>query len=285
MHTTLFSIVTPSYNRIDQLRKCVGSVSGQTNILREHIVQDNNSNDGTDLFLSSIKKNRDICYNFSYQRDADFGMYDAINKGWGRSNGDILSWLNCDEQYLPNTLNLIATLFANNPSVDVIYGNALIVNEEGDLISARRELPLERSFINNVFLNVFSCATFFRRCLWDNGILKLDESFRYAADLDLMNRLMNQKVKMMHVDHFFSLFTSDGNNLSTHPKMKFETREIRDKYSRSTLNLYPFLRTRRYIRRYIAGHYKKQHVNYQYAINEVPIYKAMNGYSGGSFRF
>ena len=40
--------------------------------------------------------------------EKDGGMYDAVNRGYRRAQGDILAYLNCDEQYLPGALKTVA---------------------------------------------------------------------------------------------------------------------------------------------------------------------------------
>jgi hypothetical protein len=87
-----FSIVTPSYRSSSWLRLCIASVSDQ-HVDLEHIVQDAGSDDGTLDWLLTDKRVRPFV-------EKDRGMYDALNRGFDRSNGDVLAWLNCDEQYL-----------------------------------------------------------------------------------------------------------------------------------------------------------------------------------------
>lgn len=91
---TRFSVVTPTRNSLTKLKCCVGSVRGQTGVEVEHLVHDACSTDGTVGWLSGQNDLDSVSEN-------DSGMYDAINRGWSRASGDIVSWLNSDEQYLP----------------------------------------------------------------------------------------------------------------------------------------------------------------------------------------
>ena len=129
-----FSVVTPTRNALDKLKRCVGSVRGQTGVEIEHIVQDACSTDGTPEWLAGQA-------DLLARSEQDAGMYDAINRGWGRATGDILSWLNSDEQYLPGTLEKVAGVFARNPEIDLIYGDALVVDAAGDLRAMRVRRP------------------------------------------------------------------------------------------------------------------------------------------------
>src|SRR5262245_14646350 len=76
------SIVTPSYRSSVWLKFCISSVADQ-NAEVEHIVQDAGSDDGTLDWLSKDSRIRTFV-------EKDRGMYDAINRGFEKSSGDIL---------------------------------------------------------------------------------------------------------------------------------------------------------------------------------------------------
>lgn len=266
-----FSVITPTRNALDKLKRCIGSVRGQTGVEVEHIVQDACSTDGTPEWLAGQA-------DLLARSEQDAGMYDAINRGWGRATGDILSWLNSDEQYLPGTLEKVTQVFERNPDVDFIYGDALVIDAAGNLLAARREIRLSRTYIANSFLNAFSCTTFFRRRLFDSGVLPLDIRYRYAADMDLMLRLLECGVRYHKIDEYLSVFTMDGTNLSCHPKMLAETDDIQQRYGAFRS---PFLRkaatSGRYIERLLTGSYRKVDVSYAFAQDERPTYRTVSG--------
>src|SRR5258706_14763161 len=93
------SIVTPSYRNSNWLKLCIASVADQGGDV-EHIVQDAGSDDGTLDWLLHDKRVTPVV-------EKDQGMYDAINRGLKRSRGEILAYLNCDEQYLPGALQAV----------------------------------------------------------------------------------------------------------------------------------------------------------------------------------
>ena len=264
-----FSIVTPTRNNLDKLKRCVGSVRGQVEVDYEHIIQDAMSEDGTGDWLA-------LQADITGVSESDGGMYDAINRGWTRSSGDILSWLNSDEQYLPGTLKLVSDFFAAHPDVDFLYGDALVVGNDGAILAARREIRLSRTYIANSFLNAFSCTTFFRRRLWEEGGLRLSNGYRYAADLDLILRLLDAGKCSAKIDHYLSAFTLDGTNLSCHPRMLEETAEIQARFSGSRNSLIRrFITLGRYFERWLSGSYKIVDVEYQFAVDEKPTYKSI----------
>lgn len=274
-----FSIVTPTLNSLQQLRLCVGSVRGQVGVEREHIVQDACSSDGTAHWLASQ-------HDIDSVSEHDFGMYDAINRGWRRSEGDVLSWLNSDEQYLPGTLATVASFFQAHPNVDFVYGHALVVDEVGAILAARREIRLSRTYIANSFLNAFSCTLFFRRRLLDDGILLLDQGLRYAADMDLVLRLLADGRRYARIDSYLSAFTLDGTNLSCHQGMLDETAEVQRRHGgfKSPL-LRRIVTLGRYFERLMTGSYRRSAMSYRRCIDEVPHYELISGEAvSGSYR-
>src|SRR5437773_84848 len=104
------SIVTPSFRNSAWLRLCVASVADQQGVEVEHIVQDAGSDDGTLDWLPTDPRVRAFV-------EKDSGMYDAINRGLRRASGDILGYLNCDEQYLPGALRAVKDFFEKNPGI------------------------------------------------------------------------------------------------------------------------------------------------------------------------
>src|SRR5438309_10187938 len=103
-----FSIITPSYRSSQWLRLCISSVADQEGVELEHIVQDSCSDDGTQEWLPKDARVKAFI-------EKDGGMYDAVNRGFRRSTGDILAYLNCDEQYLPGALKAVHDCFAEEP--------------------------------------------------------------------------------------------------------------------------------------------------------------------------
>ena len=117
------SIVTPSYRRSAWLRLCIASVADQ-GVEVEHIVQDAESDDGTLDWLR-----RDPRVKVFVEKDQ--GMYDGVNRGLRRAGGDILAYLNCDEQYLPGALAAVAGFFEQHPQIDVLFGDVVMVDTRG----------------------------------------------------------------------------------------------------------------------------------------------------------
>lgn len=287
----LFSVVTPARNALHGLRRCVGSVRGQAGARVEHLIGDACSDDGSRAWLEaqmeaqdgapdcsrqpshSALSTADSRYRLRAVSEPDSGMYDAINRGWARSRGPYLSWLNADEQYLPGALERVHRYFEAHPQIDALFADYLVVDAEGRAVALRREIPLRRFYVANTFLNTQSCTLFFRRRLLERGLLTLDARYRYAADKALVLGLLDAGARFAHLPEVLALFGVDGNNLSTHPRMHEEAEAIRLAHGAFRLKPLRLLASAgRRTERLLRGAYRPSDLRYRYALDEVPNY-------------
>lgn len=205
-----FSIITPSYNQLPYLRRCIASVADQTGVEVEHLVIDGGSADGSAGFLQECAGRRN---HFSFISEPDQGMYDAINKGLDRISGDIVAWLNCDEQYLPDALNKTARFFARHSAVDFVCGDTLLVDPDGGLLSYRKNPPLRRAYILADHLYTQSASMFFRRKIFDAGF-RFDSAWKAVGDCDFIARLLQAGFRTARIPDYLAACTMTGDNLS-----------------------------------------------------------------------
>ena len=269
-----FSVATPTRNSLSKLKRCIGSVRGQTGVTLEHRVQDACSSDGTaEWLVAQAAISTRACASLHTVSEADDGMYDAINRAWSRSTGRYLSWLNSDEQYLPGTLARVQAFFEAHPQVEVLFADYLVADTQGRAVALRREVPLRRFYVANTFLNTQSCTLFYRRELWDKGLLKLDKRLRYAADKDMVLRLHSAGVHIQHLPEVLSVFGIDGTNLSAHERMEQEAEVIRKANGGfSWRPLRHLAMGARRVERLWRGAYRTVDFRYRYCLDEVPHY-------------
>jgi len=200
------TVVTPSYNMLGYLVRCRASVADQVGPTYEHIVVDGGSTDGTADWLGHQTGVRSIV-------EPDHGMYDAINKGLGIARGEIVSYLNCDEQYLPRTLAFVEWYFATHPNVDILFGDTLLIRPDGSLISVRKTYRPLWPLMLASHLYLHSSSMFLRRRVIDNGEL-FDPALRGAGDWEFVPRVLRKGYRGRHVRRFLSAFTMTGQNHS-----------------------------------------------------------------------
>lgn len=205
----MISVITPSFRQLEWLKLCAASVADQPGRV-EHLIQDGGSGDDFGRWAGS--------QSFADCRsEPDRGMYDAINRGFLRARGEILSWLNCDEQYLPDALGKVAAHFDQHPETDILFGDIVMVDEALLPISYRRAVIPLRGQIRWNFLPTFSAATFIRRRIIDDGHL-LDDSFRAIADAEWIHRLLGLGFRPAVVHQPLASFMQTGRNMGQSPE-------------------------------------------------------------------
>jgi len=211
-----FSIVTPSLDMLGYLQRCRRSVADQQGVSLEHIVMDGGSHDGTAKWLreeTSASHLPDTERQLVAHSEKDEGMYDAVNKGFRRARGRILAYLNCDEQYLPGTLEAVRETFDRNPQIDFVFGDALLIRPDGTLIACRKAYPLRWHYVLTSHLYALSCTMFFRdRVILDGQLF--DCSLRDVADAAFVVKLLRSGYRGFHLRRYLAAFTLTGSNRS-----------------------------------------------------------------------
>jgi glycosyltransferase involved in cell wall biosynthesis len=280
-----FSIITPSFNQLPYLKRCIASVADQSGIDIEHIVIDGGSADGTVEFLQEYTARQPATdnYKLTFSSEVDEGMYDALNKGFARSSGDIFAWLNCDEQYLPGTLAFVRDWFIAYSKADLLSGGALLIRPDGSLLAFRKAFPLRRHYITISHLYNLSCGMFFRRRVWERGI-HFDTSFRNLGDQDWVMRLLKDGIKAGCTDHFLSAFCFTGQNLSQSEQALSEEQRLRAQHlliqrMRCPLNLV------RWAEKVLRGAYHQKPFDYAVYSEEEPFSRERFHIQKASFRW
>jgi glycosyltransferase involved in cell wall biosynthesis len=154
-------------------------------------------------------------YTLRIFKESDAGMYDAINKGIARSSGEICAWLNCDEQYLQGSLQRVRKMFGKKKSIDVLLGDAALLDEKSKIVSYRRIMKPSLWHTRLVHLHSLSCAMFFRRSAMPSQ--PLDPRWKIISDAVLMDYFLKsgKKIKACHV--LLSVYCFTGENLSARP--------------------------------------------------------------------
>ncbi len=192
------SIVTASYNQAAYVEWTVRSVFLQRYPNLEYIVMDGGSDDGTADVLAHY---RDRFAHFVSERDG--GQSDAIRRGFERSTGDVMAWLNSDDLLAPGALHFVARYFARHPSVDVIYSHRCMINNTGHVIGYWI-LPRHSSYLMRRWDLLPQETCFWRRRLF-RAAGNVDATFRFAMDYDLFVRYM-KRGRFQRVNRFLGAF-------------------------------------------------------------------------------
>lgn len=188
----------------------------------EHIVQDGGSEgieavarqlNGTLIEGDSTIGTGDHPHTLTVYSEPDEGMYDAINKGLKKATGDICSYLNCDEQYLPGALQSVVRWFEAHPHKDVLFADAVLTDTTGKALSYRRTVLPDRWHTRLCHLNTLTCATFFRSSIIDRQFFFQPDK-KIIGDGMWVDSMMAAGVKMGYLPEATSTFAFTGANLS-----------------------------------------------------------------------
>lgn len=212
-----FSIVTPSFRNSQWLKLCIPSVNDQQGVTFEHIVQDSCSDDGTQDWLPRDKRVKAFI-------EKDKGMYDAVNRGWKRAQGEFVAYLNCDEQYLPGALKAVAGFFRQHPDAEVVLTDTIVVDDKGNYICHRPSLvPLKHQVW--VRFSALTCSIFVRRRTVEELGLYFDTHWRDLGDAFWLKEMLKRGVRFAVLPQFTSVFTETGDNMNLKPNAQREREE------------------------------------------------------------
>ncbi len=189
----MFSIVTPSFNQARFLDAAMSSVLSQSGDV-EYLVMDGGSTDGSREIIE-----RQTAKLAHWQSEKDGGQYDAITRGFAKTTGDVMAWLNSDDLYVPGSFAVVAEIFAQFPEVQWLTTTAQIRWDAEGRIARVLNVP---GYSRDAFLagehlpsgGHFSVgwiqqeSTFWRRSLWEKAGAQIGKDYTLAGDFELWAR-------------------------------------------------------------------------------------------------
>lgn len=177
------TIVTPSFNQADYIEHTIQSVLNQQYPDLEYIVIDGGSSDHTAAILQSYDDK--LAY---WCSEPDDGQTDAINKGFARSTGDIMGWLNSDDILLPDALWRIGKHFQQNADARVVTGLRRIIDSDGAFVRNEMMWMPQRDVIRYGAF-IAQETTYWHRSVWED-IGALDDTLYFAMDYEYWQRMI-----------------------------------------------------------------------------------------------
>ena len=179
------TIVTPSLNQGRYIEKTIKSVLAQQYPRLQYILVDGGSVDGT---MEIVRR---YAEHFAWWvSEPDSGQANAINKGFRRSSGEIMGWLNSDDQLAPDALQAISEIFRKEPDTYAVVGHVDIIDQDGLF-----KLRLPGHYSTRARLVAFwrgytmhQPSIFWRRDVWER-VGELDESLHLSMDFDFWLRV------------------------------------------------------------------------------------------------
>lgn len=231
------SVVTPSYNQGKYIRETIESVLSQNYPNLEYIIIDGGSTDETLTVVDDYKDEIDY-----FVSEPDRGQSHAINKGFERATGDILCWLNSDDQYAPDALLSVALAFMKS-SADMVAG-ICEVYEDGELVHRHLtscddgELPLNDLLDLDNGWNAgqffYQPEVFFTKDLWLKAGGHVREDCYYSMDYELWCRFALNRAQLRVIGVPLVYFRTHSEQKTADPEnFKNELVKVRDQFCKS----------------------------------------------------
>jgi glycosyltransferase involved in cell wall biosynthesis len=197
----VISIITVVLNNRIFLEKTIKSIISQTYPHIESIIIDGCSSDGT---LELIRAYDDkISYWLS---EKDNGIYDAMNKGLSCATGDYVWFINAGDQINgPDTLQAI---IGNDPSIDVYYGDTMLIDKDENFLGMRRLRPPEKLSWKSLGMGLVVChqAILIKRQLAGRYNLK----YHIAADFDWVMNALKKSSNILNTEIVMIRYLQEG---------------------------------------------------------------------------
>jgi glycosyltransferase involved in cell wall biosynthesis len=186
----LISIVLPTYDRPDRLRRAIESVIAQRYEHWELIVVDDGGEHEAGEVVDAVADQRVHCSRIEHR-----GVSAARNVALSRASGDLVTYLDDDNLMDAGWLHAVAWAFERHPEVDVLYG-AIVADDEAN-VDPRSSVHLPRMYLQ----------PFNRQALRDNNLTDMgaiahrsglaeahfDDGLREMGDWDLLIRLTAER--------------------------------------------------------------------------------------------
>lgn len=212
----LVSIITVVYNGAATIERTIQSVINQTYKNIEYIIIDGCSTDGTQDIVRSYKDK--ISYFIS---EKDSGIYDAMNKGIRKAQGDIIGIINSDDWYDVHAAEQAVNAFMGDQDVGLVYGNVFYM--EGN---KKKKLYIPDR-INTIWhkMTVPHPTVFVKKSIYDRyGIF--DTGYKIAADYEFVLRLYTNGVRLKYINYAMAYFSFGGISQSLAADCRMETEKI-----------------------------------------------------------
>lgn len=168
----LVSVIIPTYNRGHFVQASIHSVLEQTYSNLELIVVDDGSTDNTEELVASMSDAR-----LHYVKQPNRGRSNARNHALSLAKGKYITFLDSDDLYLPNKIEIQVDYLKKHPGTGMVYTSAHCINEQGDMIKHKYEATVSGLIYESV-------AFFSRVTITLPTVMTYKEVMDFVGDFD-----------------------------------------------------------------------------------------------------
>jgi glycosyltransferase involved in cell wall biosynthesis len=197
------TIITVTYNAQEFILTTLKSVKNQTFSNYEHLFIDGASKDGTLSTLKGFTNDKIRVYS-----EPDKGLYDAMNKGIAKAQGEYIFFLNAGDQFLNE--HTLSQIFEKSNGEDFLYGDVLVIDQNGNTRPYHKIKPTQENISYKSFLyGMVIChqAMFVKKAL---AATFQDQKYKISADIDWSIRTLKNCNTFYDTNQVISLFLDGG---------------------------------------------------------------------------
>ena len=193
-NNTKLSVIICVYNEFKTIKLIIDKVLNAklpNNIIKEIVIIDNNSTDGTKQILENFKDNKDLKIFFNKE---NFGKGYSITKGIKKASGNYIIFQDADLEYDPNDYyNLINHLIKHD--LDFVYGSRIIKNKKYHRYNLHKYVVIFYSFLINLLFKARFTDTATNYKLFKSHVIKNIKltSKSFAIDFEITVKLVKRK--------------------------------------------------------------------------------------------
>ena len=142
------SIITPTFNRRDAIVRALTSTQAQTCVDFEHIVVDDASDDGSADACRQFRDPRIRVHRFESRQGANA----ARNQGVALARAPVVTFLDSDDEFLPQRLEGVLSILEADPEVDLVLSSFRVRRDAGDVASINRDNHLDGAWLEELLM-------------------------------------------------------------------------------------------------------------------------------------
>ena len=200
------SVVTTTYNDIENLKRILAEVKKQTYPNIEHIIVDGGSTDGTVEFLKELEEKEPG--RISWISEKDNGIYDALNKGIRMATGDIVGC--CFDRYADEGVLMRMVEIMQKEDTDGVHGD-LCYMDGGRIV---RKWHQGQGVIRSGWMPGHP-TLYLKKEVYDKfGLYRTD--YRISGDYEFMVRILYRKgVRLSYLPEILIYMSHGGTSTNS----------------------------------------------------------------------
>jgi len=250
------SVVIPSYNKAKFISQTLESIVNQDYQNFEVMVQDGGSTDGTLEIIKTFAGKHPN--HIQWESKKDKGQLDAINIGMKKASGEILTFINADDIYLPGAFGEVTRLYSENLDAYWFAGRGKVINDKGKEIAKPVTsyknflLSLNSPFLLLVTNYLMQPSVFTTKEAW-KAFGPFAGTTDFVMEYDLWLKLSRKKMPIT-TDKYLSGFRIEPNTITKtmSEKLLLEDEKIVSKYTSSSFVVF-LHKLHNYGRKFVGG--------------------------------